>query len=337
MSLICADARSIPLRDGCVQCVVTSPPYWGLRDYGVAGQLGMQQTPEVYVSDLADVFDEVRRVLRPDGTCWVNLGDSFQNAKGQAHGVDPKQPARRHGLRPQDSAIPKLKPKDLVGIPWMFAFEARRRGWFLRSDIVWGKPNPMCEPVDDRPAHSHEYVFLLAKTRDYVYDSDAVREVGTIAAGTRAAKGSVARKAQHGVNARPPEYKVYDGYRNLRSFWWIQARPFTDGHSATMPEELVEPCILAGCPLGGLVLDPFVGSGTVLRVAERLGRRSVGVDLNPAYHALAKQRTAQRGLRFNNPQPDLGLGEGPDRSLTAHERVLQRTRSVRGGVVTRTD
>lgn len=134
--LIQADARQIPLRDGCVQCVVTSPPYWGLRDYGVAGQLGLQQTPEAYVSDLADVFDGVRRVLASDGVCWVNLGDSYQNAKGQAGGFDPKQGARRHGLRPQDVSVPGLKPKDLVGIPWMFAFEVRRRGWFLRADVI---------------------------------------------------------------------------------------------------------------------------------------------------------------------------------------------------------
>lgn len=295
--LIQADARSIPLQDGCVQCVVTSPPYWGLRDYGVAGQLGTQQTPTQYVNDLADVFDEVRRVLSPGGTCFVNLGDSFQNAKGQAHGVDPKQRARRHGLRPQDSAIPGLKPKDLVGIPWMFAFEARRRGWFLRSDIVWAKPNPMCEPVADRPTHAHEYVFLLSKNRSYYYDADAVKERGVIPAGTKAAKGSASRKAS-GVNARPPEYKVYDGMRNLRSVWWIQARPFVGGHSATMPEELVEPCVLAGSRAGDRIFDPFLGSGTVARVAERLGRRWVGTDLNPAYHELAKVRTAQRGLRW---------------------------------------
>lgn len=295
--LIHADARSIPLIDGCVDCVVTSPPYWGLRDYGIDGQLGTQQTPEQYINDLADVFDEVRRVLRDDGTCWVNLGESYQNAKGQAHGVDPKQRARRHGLRPQDVSIPGLKPKDVVGIPWMFAFEARRRGWYFRSPIVWAKPNPMCEPVEDRPTNAHEYVFLLAKSRRYFYDADAVKEPGVIPAGTRAAKGSATRKAT-GVNARPPEYKVYDGMRNLRSVWWIQARPFVDGHSATMPEELVEPCILAGSRPGDLVFDPFIGSGTVGRVAERLGRSWVGTDLNPAYHQLAKKRTAQRGLRF---------------------------------------
>lgn len=296
--IVQADARHLPLVDGCVQCVVTSPPYWGLRQYPDGRQIGLQQTPEQYTSDLADVFDEVRRVLRDDGTCWVNLGDSYQNAKGQAHGVDPKQRARRHGLRPQDVAIAGLKPKDLVGIPWMFAFEARRRGWFLRSDIVWAKPNPMCEPVDDRPTHAHEFVFLLSKRRRYYYDADAVREAGVIAAGTRAAKGSARRKAEHGVNSRPPEYKVYDGFRNLRSVWWIQAKPFVDGHSATMPEELVAPCIRAGSRPGDLVFDPFLGSATVGKVCDRLGRRWVGTDLS--YHALAKKRTQQAGLRLVN-------------------------------------
>jgi DNA modification methylase len=294
--IIRADARHLPLVDGCVDCCVSSPPYWGQRDYGDARQLGHQQTPDQYISDMADVFDEVRRVLKPDGTCWVNLGESYQNAKGQAGGVDPKSPHRRHGLRPQDSAIPGLKPKDVVGIPWMFAFEARRRGWFFRSPIVWAKPNPMCEGVEDRPTNAHEYVFLLTKSRRYFYDADSVKERGVIPAGTRAAKGSAERKAQAGVNSRPPEYKVYDGFRNLRSVWWIQARPFVDGHSATMPEELVAPCIMAGCRPGGLVFDPFLGSATVARVAERLGRRWVGTDLS--YQSLAQKRTAQRGLMF---------------------------------------
>lgn len=176
VTIVQGDARRLPLVDASVQCVVTSPPYWGLRDYGTAGQLGTQQTPEHYVSDLADVFDEVRRALKLDGTCWVNLGDSYQNAKGQAHGVDPKQAARRHGLRPQDVSIPGLKPKDLVGIPWMFAFEARRRGWYLRSDIIWAKPNPMPESVTDRPTRSHEYLFLLTKAKHYYYDAAAIYE-----------------------------------------------------------------------------------------------------------------------------------------------------------------
>lgn len=196
--LIQADARSIPLKDGCVQCVVTSPPYWGLRDYGVVGQIGHQQTPDAFVSALADVFDEVHRVLRADGTCWVNLGDSYQKAKGQAHGVDPKQSARRHGLRPNDVAVPGLKPKDMVGIPWMFAFELRRRGWFLRRDIIWAKGLSFCaaysgsvmpEAAKDRPTTSHEYVFLLSKSRRYFYDGDAIKEPASLAMSQQVEQG----------------------------------------------------------------------------------------------------------------------------------------------------
>jgi DNA modification methylase len=332
--LIQADARSIPLRDGCVQCVVTSPPYWGLRDYGVAGQLGMQQTPEAYVSDLADVFDEVRRVLRDDGICWVNLGDSYQNAKGQAHGIDPKQPARRHGLRPQDVTIPGLKPKDLVGVPWLFAFEARRRGWYLRSDVVWSKPNPMPESVQDRPTKAHEYLFLLTKSASYYYDAAAIREpyaASTLTQFEKPYEGQATKEyASVGVqNPSAIKKRITDKQRghgrrhagfndrwdampkdeqqqtgaNKRSVWTIATMPYAGAHFATMPEKLVEPCILAGSRPGDLVFDPFSGSGTVLAVAQRFGRRAVGTDLNPAYHALAKKRTAQRGLMFSAPEP----------------------------------
>lgn len=196
--LIQADARSIPLVDGCVQCVVTSPPYWGQRDYGMAAQLGHDQTPEAFISSLCDVFDEVRRVLHPTGTCWVNLGDSYQNAKGQAGGVDPKQRARRHGLRPQDRSVAGLKAKDLVGIPWMFAFEARRRGWYLRRDIIWAKGLSFCdgysgsvmpEAATDRPTTSHEYLFLLAKSRRYYFDADAIQEPASLALSSQIAEG----------------------------------------------------------------------------------------------------------------------------------------------------
>lgn len=223
----------LPLRSNYVQCVITSPPYWGLRDYGLGERgLGLQQTPEAYISALADAFDEVHRVLREDGTCWVVLGDSYQNAKGQAHGVDPKQPARRHGLRPQDVATDGLKPKDLVGIPWLFAFEARRRGWYLRSDIIWAKAHEFCsggvgstmpESVRDRPTRAHETVFLLTKSPKYFYDAEAVRQDGVFPAGTRAAKGSGTREG----NRRPAETAIYSGTRNLRDVWFISPKPFS--------------------------------------------------------------------------------------------------------------
>jgi DNA modification methylase len=169
------------LPDQAVQCCVTSPPYWGLRDYGHAGQIGLEATPDAYVAELVAVFREVRRVLKDDGTLWLNLGDSYQNAKGQAGGVDPKQPARRHGLRPQDTGIAGLKPKDLVGVPWMVAFALRADGWYLRSDIIWSKPNTMPESVTDRPTKAHEYVFLLAKSARYYYDADAIAESVSVA------------------------------------------------------------------------------------------------------------------------------------------------------------
>lgn len=346
--LIRGDARALPLRDGCVDCVVTSPPYWGLRDYGVAGQLGLQQTPDDYTRELADVFDEVRRVLKPGGTCWVNLGDSYQNAKGQAGGTDPKQRARRHGLRPQDVSVPGLKAKDLVGIPWMFALEARRRGWYLRRDIIWAKGLSFCEAYSgsvmpeaakDRPITSHEYVFLLTKSARYFYDADAIKEPASLALATQVSQGyhGTATKAYEGTGAQNPSavkariiagrrrgaHSRGDGvnlkarsavagtrqnpsfsaavkdlvdYRNARSVWVIPTSPYPGAHFATFPEALVQPCILAGCPVGGLVLDPFVGTGSVGATAERINRRWVGVDLS--YQDLAQKRTAQRGLRF---------------------------------------
>ncbi len=321
--------RSIPLIDGCVDCVVTSPPYWGLRDYGDVHQIGLQQTPEAYVSELADVFDEVWRVLKPQGVCWVNLGDSYQNAKGQACGVDPKQPARRHGLRPQDVSVPGLKPKDLVGIPWMFAFEARRRGWLLRSDVIWSKPNPMPESVTDRPTRAHEYVFLITKSKHYHYDAAAIREPYAASTLTQFEKpyAGEATKEYAAVGVQNPsaiKKRITDKQRghsrrhagfndrwdampkveqhmngaNKRSVWTVATMPYAGAHFATMPEKLVEPCILAGCPMGGLVFDPFCGSGTVLAVAQRLGRRGVGTDLS--YQDLAKERTAQRGIPFSS-------------------------------------
>lgn len=345
--LIQADARHIPLRDGCVQCVVTSPPYWGQRDYRVAGQLGLQTTPDVFVSQLCDVFDEVKRVLKADGTVWVNLGDSFQNAKG-AGGVDPKQGQRRHGLRPQDCAVPGLKAKDIVGIPWMFAFECRRRGWYLRRDIIWAKGLSFCESYSgsvmpeaarDRPSTSHEYVFLLTKSRRYYYDREAIQEPASLAlnaqieqgyhgqatkdydaAGAQdpsavkariiAGKRRGAHPRGHGVN--PKAASSADGsrqnasfsaavknvveFRNARSVWAIPTKGYEGAHFATFPEALAQPCILAGSRPGDLIFDPFIGSGTVGAVAERLDRRWVGTDLT--YQQLSRRRTAQRGLRF---------------------------------------
>ena len=277
MSLILADARSIPLRDGCVQCVVTSPPYFGLRDFGVRGQIGLEPTPDEYVAQIVAVFREVRRVLADDGVLWLNLGDSHAtNVLGGA------------------------KPKDMLGIPWRVAFALQADGWYLRSDIIWHKPNPMPESVTDRPTKAHEYLFLLAKSERYYYDADAIKEPVT---GGSHRRGSGVTPKSHspgaGVKANTNYHAAMTDLvdeRNKRSVWSILSQAYQGAHFATMPEALVEPCILAGSRPGDRVFDPFIGSGTVGAVAERLGRQWVGLDLNPAYHALAKKRTAQRGL-----------------------------------------
>lgn len=282
------------LPDESVHCCVTSPPYFGLRDYGVDGQIGLEPTPQAYVEKLVAVFREVRRVLRDDGTLWLNLGDSYA-AGGRGGGMEgeggEKQRSNQGALLGPKRAPQGLKPKDLVGIPWMVAFALRADGWYLRQDIIWHKPNPMPEIVRDRCTKAHEYLFLLAKSERYYFDSEAMKEPGVIPAGTKGAKGSAERSAVAGVNARPPEYKVYDGFRNKRSVWTVQTRPYKGAHFATYPPDLIRPCIMAGCPVGGTVLDPFGGSGTTGHVALELGRKAVLIELNPKYVELMEQRT----------------------------------------------
>ncbi len=301
--LIRADARSLPLQDACVDCCVSSPPYYGLRSYGVDAQIGLEPTPDAYVAELVAVYREVRRVLKPQGTVWLNLGDSYAGGAGRWGGCDNmpncKQSTNR-GSHDQSSVIPfGMKPKDLMGIPWRVAFALQADGWYLRSDIIWHKPNPMPESVQDRPTKAHEYLFLLSKQERYYYDADAIKEANTWADhnrfGNKNAAARLVTKLTGNMRTDAPEFTDREG-RNRRSVWTIPTMPYAGAHFATMPEKLVEPCILAGCPLGGLVLDPFVGSGTVVAVAERLGRRGAGVDLT--YQDLSRARTAQRGLRF---------------------------------------
>jgi DNA modification methylase len=279
----------LPIRDGCVDCVVTSPPYWGLRDYGIAGQLGLEATPAAYVAALVAVFREVRRVLKDDGVCWVNLGDSF--AGGGSAGSESLAMIGR-------PLAHDVKPKNLIGIPWRVAFALQADGWYLRADIIWAKPNPMPESVTDRPTKAHEYLFLLTKRERYYYDGEAIAEAATQHdQGTRGATLDHKLPAETNNGRNHSTLKLAERFtRNKRSVWTIPTMPYAGAHFATFPEALVEPCILAGCPLGGLVLDPFLGSGTVGAVAERLSRRWVGTDL--AYHDLATERTAQRGFRF---------------------------------------
>lgn len=238
--------RGIP--DRSVHCAVTSPPYLGLRDYGVTGQIGLEPGPDQYVAKLVEVFRELRRALRDDGTFWLNIGDVFAGAGGRGEGGNKSRSTRTHQQRnPRGSQVyPGTKPKDLVGLPWMVAFALRADGWHLRSENIWDKPNPMPESVTDRPGKSHEQVFLLTKTPDYFYDHVAVREEGAIPAGTRAAKGSSVRSELKDVNGRPPAYWVYDGMRSLRSVWRITTKPFPGAHFATFPVELPMTCIKAG-------------------------------------------------------------------------------------------
>lgn len=301
--IVRGDARMLPLRDSCVDCVVTSPPYWGLRDYGHGDQIGREPTPDAYVRSIVAVFADVRRVLKDSGTCWLNLGDSYANDTKWGGSSSGKHVAALHG----ESGIGRgkrdtgLKSKDLVGIPWRMAFALQADGWWLRSDIIWAKPNPMPESVTDRPTTAHEHLFLLAKGEHYHYDAAAIAErseyagdQASVCRGTK--RRATAMNRQPTGNEKPGSNWIQPETRNKRTVWTLNTQPYSGAHFATMPEALVEPCILAGCPLDGLVCDPFLGSGTVGAVAERFGRRWVGVDLS--YQALATARTAQRGLRF---------------------------------------
>ena len=299
-----AGLRTLP--DASVHCCVTSPPYWGLRDYGHDGQIGLESTPEAYVARMVEVFREVRRVLRDDGTCWLNLGDSYAAARGGtpmsaetlAGGVSGRgdlvaKRGRKSGYTPhRDPAAHGLKHKDLVGIPWRVAFALQADGWWLRQDIIWHKPNPMPESVRDRCTKSHEYVFLLTKSERYFYDAEAVSEAAVLGAHVRERSSNFKKAGQEplGRHLRGAEKIVCNGTRNRRSVWTVTTKPYSGAHFAVMPPDLVEPCIKAGCPEGGTVLDPFAGSGTTLAVAAELGRNGIGCELNPEYIGLAERR-----------------------------------------------
>lgn len=299
------ELRKVP--DGTFHCCVTSPPYWGLRDYGVRGQYGLERTPQLYVRKMVALFREVRRVLRDDGTLWLNLGDSYINAKGASCGSDPKQEARRGFVRPQDQPPPPgLKPKDLIGIPWRVAFALQADGWWLRSEIIWAKPNPMPESVSDRPTKAHEHVFLLTKGRRYFYDSNAIAEPLLHPEAATADDASRAFTRRRATAPAPRQgaselEKPAPTTRNARDVWTIASEPYDGAHFATFPRELARRCILAGCPEGGAVLDCFFGSGTVGEVAERHGRRWFGIELQREYEPLIEQRTKQAGMVFHEP------------------------------------
>lgn len=298
LSLLCQ------MPDKCVHTCVTSPPYYGLRDYGIDGQIGLEETPEIYVSRLVDVFREVRRVLRDDGTLWLNLGDSYYSPTKGSGGSNPatspkqawkgKENGQGFDVRRIGTGALPIKPKDLIGIPWRVAFALQQDGWYLRQDIIWHKPNPMPESVRDRCTKAHEYVFLLSKGPRYFFDSEAIKEP--------VAESSVARLsqptlAQQAGSARVPGKTngnmkaVGNGETcNRRSVWTVTTKPFKGAHFATFPPDLIEPCILAGCPVGGVVLDPFGGAGTTGLVALKHRRKAILLELNPEYVQIATDR-----------------------------------------------
>jgi DNA modification methylase len=352
VNLICGDAKEqlALLPEQSVHCIVTSPPYFGLRDYqtgqwvggdldcdhkpsttpttrGLASstlgggkattghqqegfgsvcprcgatrvdlQVGLESTPDEYVKRIVETLHEARRVLRDDGVLWLNLGDSYNAAGRSGHGsrIGNKQRTNRASAIGIDHGRPNvdyLKPKDLIGVPWMVAFALRADGWYLRSDVVWAKKNPMPESVKDRPTRSHEYIFLLTKKARYYYDADAIKEPSKYPNDDRKGRSKVDHKRMPtdviaGVRPGSMTYPK----RNRRDVWFISTKPYKKAHFATFPADLIEPCVLAGCPVGGTVLDPFCGSGTTGMVARRHGREFIGIDLNPDYLVLARER-----------------------------------------------
>jgi DNA modification methylase len=312
------------LPDGCAQTCVTSPPYFGLRDYGNDGQIGLEPTPDEFVTALVAVFREVRRVLRDDGTVWLNLGDSYSGSGrggnpeagtkqgtnkgsqsvGVLYGLERDElEAERERINAGNAALVArgLKPKDLIGIPWRVAFALQQDGWYLRQDIIWHKPNPMPESVKDRCTKAHEYIFLLSKSANYFYDHEAIKETAVKKPQKMQADPDTVKCKSVGPHARGEEgfnhqyadsERIWaaDGRRNRRSVWTVTTKPFKGAHFATFPPDLIRPCIMAGSAPGDMVIDPFTGSGTVGMVCGETGRRFWGAELNPDYAAMANER-----------------------------------------------
>ena len=312
IEMIEGDCREVlkELPDQSVNCIVTSPPYFGLRDYGVENQMGLEPTPAEFVEALVGVLREARRVLRDDGTLWLNLGDSYARAGGWADNngltlIDGKPSKRgesgraRTNMTGDGSASQKLAPglksKDLIGIPWRVAFALQADGWYLRQDIIWHKPNPMPESVRDRCTKAHEYIFLLSKSPSYYFDWQAMQEPATNRPPgnkkpTKAGREYlVAEGEQHRTASNLHEIGARET-RNRRSVWTVTTKPFKEAHFATFPPDLIEPCVLAGCPEGGTVLDPFFGAGTTGLVCQRTNRNCIGIELNPDYYDIAAKR-----------------------------------------------
>lgn len=328
----CGDVLDVlpTLPEQSVQTCVTSPPYWGLRDYGEDGQIGREKSPEEYTATLVEVFREVKRILKDDGSLWLNLGDSYASAwpcsRVNSIGNGSLDDGRRENRPPRLPA--GLKEKDLIGIPWRVAFALQADGWYLRSDVIWAKPNCMPESVTDRPTRSHEYIFLLAKSRKYFYDAAAIRNppspdlikqiedgyngqatkdyAGSGVQDASATKSRIIDNARSRIDKQRGHSRRHDGFNdrwdkltreeqmslgsNKRDVWTVAPANYKEAHFATFPPDLIKPCILAGAPAGGVVLDPFAGSGTTGEVALEYGRRFVGIELNPEYVDLIHQR-----------------------------------------------
>lgn len=291
------------LPDNSIDCCVTSPPYWGLRDYGHEGQIGMEETPDSFVKSLVWVFGEVKRALKPEGTLWLNLGDTYSAHKdcksvadtlrvgGNSEAANVIDKGKSHSRNSKVLKSIGLKNKDLIGIPWMVAFALRSNGWYLRQDIIWHKPNPMPESVTDRCTKAHEYIFLLSKSAKYFYDSGAIKtkmECGEHDKRARQGRKRFPTELVNGIRGNTPD-KIYE-WANKRSVWTVNTKPYSDAHFATFPEELIEDCIKAGCPKGGIVLDPFMGAGTTAVVSKKLERNFIGFELNKKYIAIAEKR-----------------------------------------------
>ena len=283
------------IEDNTIQCVVTSPPYWGLRDYGEDAQLGLEEPPEEYVDNMVKVFREVRRTLKDDGSLWLNLGDSYSSGGRSTTTNQTLRGNNDYGVtRPKPSE--NIKPKDLIGIPWRVAFALQQDGWYLRQDIIWHKPNPMPESVTDRCTKSHEYIFLLTKSANYYYDAESIKEK------TLTNDNTNRDRDKDRLNNTPGRTRMAglktNNYekRNKRSVWKINTKPYKEAHFAVFPEKLPELCIKAGSKKGDIVLDPFFGSGTTGFVAQRLYRKWLGIELNPEYIKIANKRFVQQEL-----------------------------------------
>ena len=283
------------IEDNTIQCVVTSPPYWGLRDYGEDAQLGLEEPPEEYVDNMVKVFREVRRTLKDDGSLWLNLGDSYSSGGRSTTTNQTLRGNNDYGVtRPKPSE--NIKPKDLIGIPWRVAFALQQDGWYLRQDIIWHKPNPMPESVTDRCTKSHEYIFLLTKSANYYYDAESIKEK------TLTNDNTNRDRDKDRLNNTPGRTRMAglktNNYekRNKRSVWKINTKPYKEAHFAVFPEKLPELCIKAGSKKGDIVLDPFFGSGTTGYVAQRLYRKWLGIELNPEYIKIANKRFVQQEI-----------------------------------------